>query len=518
MEKKKQEIILGILFLAILVFLGLNSEVYSARIDITENKIFTISDVSKNLFREIPEQVYITYYLTDKLKNTNAGYRQIEDILKEYAAFSNGKIKLTVIDPVKANKQEELQTYEIMQFEGGMQEARDEASVFVAYSGIVMQYLDRWRALRFVQTSDTLEYELTSNIRGLVRNNIKKVGFLIDKDDFNMIEFSKILLYTRQYFDVEELKKGEDIPPNIDTIFVIGGNLLDKFELYPIDQFLMRGGKALFATSGVNINRQYQMVIPFGQTPLMEMLKSYGVTIEPELVMENEKLSLPIVTQNNTRSQYPYYFLTFQEFASKENPITAHFGGVKFFYASPLTVAAPEGVKSEILISTSPYAVRINEQFPMNPEEVLMMYNYLGANRASSPLVAALTGNIPSFFKGKEIPKKEGAARDWVKTETASSPTRIIIAGNAEFLAPGYIDYYNYSFFLSCIDWLSNDQDLLSIRTRAQRDITLGKIQDEGKRNTASTFAIIFNLVGVPLAVIVFGVTRYLLRRKKKNA
>jgi ABC-type uncharacterized transport system involved in gliding motility auxiliary subunit len=103
MDKKKQEIMLFILVLGVIVFAAFNSMRFFFRIDMTRNKAFTISEVSKSLFKEIPEKVHITYFLSDKLNKVAPEPGQITDLLHEYAAFSRGKIEVAVVDPAAAN-------------------------------------------------------------------------------------------------------------------------------------------------------------------------------------------------------------------------------------------------------------------------------------------------------------------------------------------------------------------------------------------------------------------------------
>jgi len=163
MQKKSTELIILLLILSIVVLFALNSSRYFVRLDFTGNKAFTISRVSKELFQEIQEQVYITYYLSERLQSLYNFPAQIEDLLQEYAAHSRGKIIISVLDPAKtgdSGKAESLGVYpqqiEVVE--------KDERSVARVYTGIVIQYLDRSEALPVVGRIDTLEYDLTSRI------------------------------------------------------------------------------------------------------------------------------------------------------------------------------------------------------------------------------------------------------------------------------------------------------------------------------------------------------------------
>jgi ABC-type uncharacterized transport system involved in gliding motility auxiliary subunit len=74
---------------------------------------------------------------------------------------------------------------------------------------------------------------------------------------------------------------------------------------------------------------------------------------------------------------------------------------------------------------------------------------------------------------------------------------------------------YNLEFLANTAEWLSNSEDLLEIKTRVARDMRLNKIQDPEARLRAAMFTQMFNLIVVPLGVIIFGVLRFIMRRRK---
>jgi ABC-2 type transport system permease protein len=527
MDKKRKEIIFGVLFLGILVFAGLDGCLYSVSVDATSSRMFSISDVSRNLFRDIPEQVHITYYLTGKLVEADPVYSQIEDILHEYANSSHGKIRLEVVDPAAANKLQEVEEFGIEQFPVGRQTAENEASFLNnASSGIVIQYLDRTpRVIPVVQSTDTLEYDLSSMIRALVSNRTRKVGYLVDAPDFSYEDFQSIQSRLQRFIDLQNVVTGKDVPQDLDALVVFGGKGLTDFDLYPIDQYVMRGGRVIFAADAVKVVANQQIGVLGNvddKEPLFSLLKTYGVTVNPELVLEHRDLAL----SPDQRILYNFWFNTYQDFVSKDNPITTRMRPLYFFWASPLTVAPPPAVKAETLVSTSPSATVMQETqgqgFQLDPQQAGLMYNMLSSeHKGSYPLVVALSGDFPSYFKGKPIPTQKDTKTGWTKTIESGAASRIIVAGDSELFSPLYmarVAQNNLAFFIGCLDWLSNDEDLLAIRSRAAQDTLMAKITDPEARDTAATIIKIINLAGVPLLIIGAGVLNYFLRRRKKTA
>ena len=160
--------------------------------------------------------------------------------------------------------------------------------------------------------------------------------------------------------------------------------------------------------------------------------------------------------------------------------------------------------------------------FNLAPNQAGLMYQMQASeHKKSYPLVVALSGVFPSYFKDKPIPKKEGVKKDWTSTATSSSPTRLIVIGDSEAFSPEYISrgaVSNRDFLINCLDWLTNDEDLLSIRTRAAQDTLMVKIEDPDARKTATTVIIIINLAVLPLLVIGAGILNFILRRRTKKA
>jgi ABC-type uncharacterized transport system involved in gliding motility auxiliary subunit len=133
-------------------------------------------------------------------------------------------------------------------------------------------------------------------------------------------------------------------------------------------------------------------------------------------------------------------------------------------------------------------------------------------------LGVSLSGSFSSYFAGREIPRREGEEREWSRIIETSEPTRLLVIGDADF-ASELFQYsggnYNLEFLANAAQWLSNSEDLLEIKTRVARDMRLNKIQDPEARLRAAMFTQIINMVVIPLGVIVFGVVRLIIRRRK---
>ncbi|RKX79978.1 MAG: ABC transporter [Spirochaetes bacterium] len=520
MKKKSQEIILLCLMVGILFFTALNSNLYFKRFDVTENRVYTISDVSRNLFKEIPEQVHMTYYISEKLDKRSPIPGQIEDLLNEYAVYSRGKITVSVVDPVKEGSASQAERLGVIPQQMEVVE-QSEKSVAVVYSGIVIQYLDRFETLPFVLQTETLEYELTSKIRKVVKNEEKSIGILVGdagrtlSQDYALLQDNLSGDYT-----VREIKRGEGIPDDISVLFVLGNKDFSKEDLLPIDRYIMNGGRVLFCVEGVYVDMMRNLEArKIEDSPLYDMLRNYGVEVEQKLVLDEYARDFRIPQQFfgsiawQVIGKYPHWVAVIRQNVLRDNPLTARFSGLDLLWPSPLKKLDVEGVKAEELLKTSPRAWTMEKNFDTNPYNAHVFQATRSETEGQYVLAYALTGMFPAYFG------ENGDSNQEEEIDRKSPETRMLVIGDSDF-ASNLIQFsasrYNLTFLENIAEWLASEDDLLRIKTRVARDIRLNTIQDPDTEKAVYFFSQIVNVVLIPLLVILYGINRFLRRRKRR--
>ena len=524
MNKKKREIILFILIIAIVIFTGMNSSQFFFRIDTTSEKAFTISDVSKNIFQEIPEKIHITYYISEKLSSVSQIPRDVQDLLYEYSSYSRGKIDISIIHPEDKALQSQLEELGIYPQQIEVVD-RNEKTQALVYSGIVIEYLDTYEVLPFVFRTETLEYDCTSRIRKLLKEEQKTLGILLGNAARSLNrEYSLLYQQLSAKFTVLEIRRSEEIPENIDALLVLGSKDLDDFDSYPIDQWLMKGGRAIFCVEGVDVDLQNNLEPKsVGRSSLLSMLAHYGIYVNNDLVLDEFARNFRIPQQMfgnlawQILGKYPYWIAVVNQNVSKNNIVTSRFTGVDLLWASSINVNEVNGIQYDVLLKTSDKAWTVNDNFNTNPYEAYVLAALKEDKEGQYNLACHASGNFPSYFSGREIPTREGVERDLGKKLDESTGTQIIVFGDSDF-ASNVIQYsdstYNMIFIDNFADWLSNDEDLLTIKTRFLRDTRLNKILDPEKRQRVYSFAQTINVFIIPLVIILFSIQRYIRRRR----
>jgi gliding-associated putative ABC transporter substrate-binding component GldG len=487
------------------------------RLDLTKGKAYTISEVSRNLHNEIQDRVRITYYLSDKLKSIHPLPGEIEDLLREYAGFSRGKIQLTVKDPAKAKLADVVEQLGIIPQQIQTVE-QDQASVVTVYTGIVIEYLDNVQVMPVVFSLETLEYDLTSRIRAMARGSSRLLGVLHGLDSRRFSENYQYLLnaFVQAGYQLRLLNPGEEIPETVQAIIALDGvEVFDETALYRLDNFIQNGGKVLFTVKGVQINIDSDLSAqPVSNSGLLQMLSSYGVTVLPEIVMDRTALTMQYQTRSPSGAvqvritRYPQWIRVLGENGNPEHPVSAKFNGLDMYWASPLELGEVRGVDALPLFTTTKDAWSMREPFYTSPELPMMFDKDSIDTMGPKVLGVSLSGTFPSWFAGRAKPWQEDGS-ELPDMPAEAKPSRLIIAGDTDF-ATSLMNVTgaqrNIDFFIQAADWMSNDDDIIGIRSRESRSNRLDRITDPVKRAAAMSFAQLVNVFLIPILVVVAGI------------
>jgi len=515
---KKEHSVITLLTLAVFVLAFLLSGRIWFRLDLTQSKMYSVSEVTQNLYREMSDELRITYFVSDRLALSHPAPRSIADLIKEYAAHSRSRIRFTQRDPVKAGVHQYIEELGIFPWHIQIIENNEMVTASV-YSGILIEYLDRHDVIPLVFSLETLEYNLSSRLRSLVRNESREVGIIIadiDKqweNDFTL--FARELFFSG--FKERLIILGEEIPDSLPALFIFGGaEDLEDHHLQRIDTYIQNGGRALFAVDGIFVDaRETLDAWALEGNGLFAMLANYGVIVHSALVLDSEALTLP------SRSQiYPHWISVQREGINPLHRVTESLARVDLYWASPLELVHPATVEADVLLSTSSEAWLQTDNFITNPDDPAL-YDHADSQRQnetpSSPMVlaAALSGFFPSAFAHYTMDENT----DQMPEQNHPSRTsRIIVVGNSSFATDimqlGQSEASNLDFLIRSAQWLSGNEDLLTIRAR-QLPQSLDAIVDHEQRLFAMTFSRVVNTVLMPLAVALTGFI-VLVRRSRK--
>jgi ABC-2 type transport system permease protein len=504
-----------VIVIAIIALINLISLRFFARADLTEGRLFSISESTKQLVRDLDDIVNVKVYFSKQLPPyLTTLTREVGDVLDEYRAYAGGNLVIDFEDPAEDPETEQrVRSLGIPPVQLNIIE-KDKAEVMNAYLGIAVLFEDRKEVIPVVQNALNLEYDLTSAILKVANTETKTVGFLAghEEPDINAsYEVVRRSLEKQYAIRQVETAGGQAVPDEINTLVIAGSKGLSGWDRFAIDQFLMRGGRAFFLVDMIDIPEGSLQGVK-AETGLDSLLAHYGVVVKPDLVVDRSCGSATFST-GFIRYTLPYMLwpLVTRDGFDQTSPITNQLERLVLPWTSTIEIgdttrAAPRAV---VLARSSPQSWSEERQFDLNPQRNFVPLSEV----APRNLAVLLGGSFTSYFKGREIPRPDSGLA-WEGRRLDESPDiQIMIVGNSRFIQSDFMGQYpeNRTFFLNAVDWLTLGDSLIGIRSRMVTARPLKEIGEKAKASVrfASTF-------GIPILLIVWGLIRRYARSARR--
>jgi gliding-associated putative ABC transporter substrate-binding component GldG len=505
--------------LVILVLVNIISVRLFSRLDVTKNRVFSLSDASKEIMRNLDDKVTVRAYFTEDLPAPyNNNRRMLLDELNEYKAYARGNLQYEFIDPSGEKAEQEAQQQGIAPVQVQVVK-EDKFEVKKAYMGMVLLYEDKKESIPVIQNTGTLEYDISSTIKRLTSKGRKKIGFLNGQGEPAMSELTHVQEVLRKQYDIVpvDVSKGNAVPPDISALIVDAPvNRFSEPDKFQVDQYLMRGGKIAFLVNKVDANLQNRFGRPLDLN-LDDMLEAYGVRVNTDLVRDAQCANISVMQQQfgfNIQSQVPFPYLPMVSNFSKGNAIVKDLQGMILVFASSVDTmnVSSRGLQAEVLFRSSKQSGRQTGQFMYDPLE---RYTREMFTEKEIPLAVLLEGAFHSAFSGKPVPADTavGSLPPTTSPLTTSPATRIVVVGDGDFLRDQYGNRENLTFFANMVDYLVDDAGLITIRTKELTTPPLEQVSDGTKK--AVKYA---DLVVPPALVLGYGLLRWRMRQARKRA
>ena len=485
----------------ILILVNLIGLEFFLRADLTDEKVFSLSNFSKEVVRNLEDPVTITAFFTSDLPAQLAlNERFLKDKLEDYRAYGGDNVQYRFVDP---DEDEEIQS-EAVRY--GIQPIQvqvvEENSVQLknAYMGVAIQYESKREVIPFLQEISRLEYDLTSAILRMTRESRPSVSFLSGNGEPNPMEdmqsFYEGLAKNYDVTTVEASALSSPEKPEI-LLVVAPEDTIPQEDLEAIDTFLMEGGRAAFLINRVQADLQMGQAAE-QNIGIETLIDPYGGGLTPNLIMDESSgvVTLPTRMGGFTIQQQIRYPL-FPQVANfnPENMMVNRLPGLMFFFVSSIdtTIAPPPGVTREPLIYSSAQSGEQRGFFMLQPTQTT-------ASLSGGPYVlgVALTGTFPSAFN----PSRK------------SAPTRMVVVGDGDLFNESILGGSaapHTLFGLNMVDWLIQDEALLTIRAKTLSARPLRETPDQAK-----TWVKYGNMALPLILVMVIGLVRWQ-RRKSRN-
>ena len=453
----------------ILILINFVSRNLFFRWDLTDNQMYSLSDSSKSVVSKIDDRLTLKVYFSDNLPGEYGNNRRyLQDILEEYAAYSNGNIHFEFFQPENDEAmQQDAQKSGIQPVQLQVIE-NDAIEVKRVYMGMVFLYEDKREIIPVIQTTTGLEYDITTKIKKLVETQKESIG-IAQIDNQENIKTDNINQILSERYIIRNININQTIPQDVNLLLINGvEDSLSSVEINNLKDFIDRGGNILIAQNRIQTDLATQQASIIASN-IFSFLELYNINILPNLVLD-KNCGKVNVQQNLGFIRIPvpmdYPFLPI----IKNNNFNANISMVngleslRLMFPSQITIndtnLISDNINSSILFKSSNNSTIMEEFFNLNPDPQ----------------------QNPSFQQLNDDGKILAALVEKTNSET-QNVSQLIVVSDSKLLRDdgGGASPENQIFIMNAADYLLGDKELIALRSREITNRPLMELTDNNK-------------------------------------
>lgn len=547
--------------IAILIGITIISNQFYTRFDLTQDKRYTLSDISKNIVYQADSPVIIDVFLEGNFPSEFKRLQQeTKQLLEEFSSV-NPNIRFEFHDPTGKNSGEimdQIDKYGLIPAQVSVSEGGKQ-SVELVYPWALIHYKENTVEIPLLKNQmganteervnaslQNLQYAFADGFKKLFIEKSKKVavikgnGELDDRYIFDFLTTVKDYYYTAAFtLDSIAINPQKTLKQLIEYDLIIIAQPTIAFteeQKYVLDQFSMNGGKSLWLLNGTQIHQNSEEGNLFAlglDLNLNDFFFKYGIRINPNIVKDVYSAPITLAVGKNRETQYDFYPWFFYPLSKSANnhPIVSNIEAVKFEYASSIDTLSND-IQKTVLLSSSPmskiigppYEINFDVEIPNNLK-IINEGPSLGDYEAGEiPLAVLLEGKFTSVYKNRIKPLKFNSQ---IQTfEDARRSSKMIIISDGNFIKNQFSQgkplelgfdkmtnsfYGNKEFLLNATNYLLDDSGLINIRTKKITVPFLDSRRATLERNKWQTL----NLLAPLIILGIFGFSFKVYRKQK---
>ncbi|MCK5475072.1 MAG: GldG family protein [Candidatus Pacebacteria bacterium] len=498
-----------LIFLAFLIainFLASQNPVY---FDLTEEKIYTTSDASKDILKNLESEVNVNFYISKDLpQSVTSTKMQLVDLMNQYQDVTGSKLKVFYNEPENTpEKVQELAEIGIPQIQFNVIE-KDKYEVRQGFFGVeITSEINgeiKREAIPVIQSIDSWEYDFISAVYSISRENEETVAFLKGHFERNiqLQDLQKSYKIVDVEIETEEENKGffisdgkaeetseienekEFVYPV--TLIIIGPvEKISTEEIAIIDEFISNGGNVIVASESVAPDLQQNLSpIPI-ENNINELTEKYGIKINSDLIYDRSNSNITYQQGFFSVSKaYPFWVKALQD-NFQEHPSLSGIQSVVFPWASSLSISDNEEYCVKSMISSTNQAKGMSDNYDLLPDST---FSFSGGSKKT----------IVAFAEPKDENSNKGT---------------LFVIGDSDFISPEFLKQAsnNETFFMNLVDSVSNSVNLASIRSKNIIDRPLKELEESEKN-----YWKFISIFGAAILINIYGILR-ITKRKKIN-
>jgi ABC-type uncharacterized transport system involved in gliding motility auxiliary subunit len=479
-----------VLFLA--VFVMATGLLGGKRIDLTEQRLYTLSDGTRSTLAAIKEPVRLRLYLsgalTEAAPNLRAYADRVQQMLRTYVALSGDRIRMEVVDPQPFSPEEDR----AVAF--GLRGAAVNAAGDRGFFGLAgTNSTGDQQVIEFFapEREPFLEYDLTRLVIALA-NPGKPVVAMIDGLGLsgsmqNRFQSQQVMDQFRQFFDVR-LLGGDlaEIGAEVKVLVLVNPQTLSDATLYAVDQYVLRGGRTLVFVDPLAETQEGMrpgQPHPNPRSDLPRLFEAWGVTFDARRIVADRGFAMQVQAMAGNRPVVVNYvpWLQLRDGAIATNDVvTARIPTLNLTSAGAFALAEGATATLSPLVTSSADAMMMDAARVQDGGDPRALARDFQPAGQPFTLAGRLRGTVRTAFPDG---RPEGAPQPAAETPhlaTSSAPANIILVGDADMLNDrNWIEVRpmmgqrvgvpfagNADFAVNAIDNLAGGEALLSLRGR----------------------------------------------------
>lgn len=488
------------------------------RADLTEDALYTLSPGSRKILAEIDQPITLSLFFSEKVAREFPQQRdfarRVRELLNEYVLYSDGRLKLEIIDPEPFSEAEDLAA------EAGLQGVPGGAGSFAIYFGLLgKNAAGDEQVISFfnLQREAFLEYDISQLVYRLNHPQSTVVGVIASVDVFGGSDRGGgqpwlVIEQLRQLAEVRDLGRSPQwLDTDVEVLVVIHPRDLDPGSRYAIDQFVLRGGKALvFVDPHAEVAAAAGMAGPAaGSSDLPALLAAWGVSFDAGRVIGDSKFALRLAAGDDNLPLPHVGILGLQDEALHGSDIiTADLENINVATAGSIAPLAGATTTWLPLLSSSDMAMPMaSERFAGLRDHGKLLRDFVPSGERYT-LAARVRGPVRSAFAGGRPPPAAGEGG----ADSAAAPAaphlhesvrdiNIIVVADTDMLTDRlWVQVSNFfgrrvaapwanngAFVINAVENLGGSADLVSVRSRGSHWRRF-EVVDELQRRAAERF------------------------------
>ncbi len=456
----------------------------SARIDLTENQSYTVSQSTRTVIENVTEPITLRFYLSSALVDEHSDLRvytdRINELLRAYQQLSGGLIRVEHIDPEPFSPEEDQAIgYNLV----GVNLSRAGEQGYIGLVGTnAVDQLEVIPALSPAR-EDYLEYDLTRMVSRLSKPTEPRIGVIDGLGMFgsttqNRQPWAVISRLGPDYALVPIATDATEIPDDIDALLVVHPHNLSPSMLYAIDQYVIAGRPllafmdALAEHSPAGPNNPAAPEYP--TSDLGPLLAAWGVEMVPDKVVGDMDMALQVRAQAGNQiviADYPPWLIVGTDNLNHDDLVTGALTLMRMSSAGALQALDGATTTLTPLIATTENSMLYDQATILRRLDPTSLVNMFQASGARQILAARITGPVNSAYPDGPPQTADAAASAATPAFVARSegPINVVIVTDTDMLADDLnVDSTGQSTTQNA-DFVSNALELDDRRRRTHR-------------------------------------------------